>query len=80
MFFHQISRFESKLKNIPYPSTEHLAALNELLERIYTEEGLSEGDVQYREELTKKLQDRLTKDEQLKGKVFKSHQGRATQR
>ncbi|XP_056018011.1 terminal uridylyltransferase 7-like isoform X5 [Ostrea edulis] len=61
----EISKFESKLKNIPCPSTRHLAALNEMLERIYTEEGLSEGDVQYREELTRTLQDKLTKDEQL---------------
>ncbi|XP_061196234.1 terminal uridylyltransferase 4-like isoform X2 [Saccostrea echinata] len=62
----EVSKFETKLKSIPCPSTSHLAALDELVERIFTERGLSEGDLQYREDLTRSLQDKLTKDEQLK--------------
>lgn len=45
-------------------------ALNDLVERIYAEKGLSEEEVRYRGDLTKALEDRLTKDEHLKGKVL----------
>ncbi|XP_062573267.1 terminal uridylyltransferase 4-like isoform X2 [Saccostrea cucullata] len=62
----EVSKFETKLKSIPCPSASHRAALDQLVERIFTEWGLSEGDVQYREGLTRSLQDKLTKEEQLK--------------
>ena len=62
-----MSNFESKLKNIPSPLPSHLAALDDLVERIFSENGLSEEDVRYREEVTRELEAKLTKDEQLKG-------------
>lgn len=62
----EVSNFERKLKDIPCPSPPHLAALNDLVERIYAEKGLSEEEVRYRSDLTKALEDILTKDEHLK--------------
>nr|XP_022314742.1 terminal uridylyltransferase 4-like isoform X1 [Crassostrea virginica] len=62
----EVSNFESKLKNIPSPLPSHLAALDDLVERIFSENGLSEEDVRYREEVTRELEAKLTKDEQLK--------------
>lgn len=62
----EVSNFERKLKVIPCPSPPHLVALNDLVERIYAEKGLSEEEVRYRGDLTKALEDRLTKDEHLK--------------
>lgn len=72
MILIKVSNFERKLKDIPCPSPPHLAALNDLVERIYAEKGLSEEEVRYRSDLTKALEDKLTKDEHLKGKVLKS--------
>lgn len=72
MILIKVSNFERKLKDIPCPSPPHLAVLNDLVERIYAEKGLSEEEVRYRSDLTKALEDKLTKDEHLKGKVLKS--------
>jgi len=48
------------LKNLPTPSERHITALDAMVEDIYTQYGLTDSELQYRQTVVQQIQDIVT--------------------